>query len=491
MSTRLRQTMKDWTLRLESGRRRFLVDRRGAVAVFVALAAIPLIGFVGIGTDTARAFMVKSRLSSAVDAAGLAGGRSFFQATRDADIEMFFDVNFPAGYMGATVSGPTYTVDEVNEKIAISASATVPTAFMRLFGFETVTVSAEAEITRQMEMLDVVLAIDMSGSMDSSAGSTSRIEAARTAATTLINILFGNNGTKDLLQIGLVPWSAKVNVMRDGEAYDSTATTNLTVPSFTNPETGASQDLVYYANNSPVPLLAAPPADWEGCVYTRFIDDLDPQTDADDLFGPVSVAAADWPAWQPVGPEGEPVAGWGQCTLAVSGSECTPCLNHGITALQNAKQPILDAVSDLLYPEGTTNIPEGLGWAWRVLMPDAPFTEADPDPEYKRQQAIVLLTDGENYGGSGDGYKGTFGLGGTARPDMNARLTSLASNIKADGVLIYVIQFANDGTALQTLLKQVASGTDAPYYHYAPDDTTLQNVFYEIANHLSELRLSK
>jgi Mg-chelatase subunit ChlD len=126
-----------------------------------------------------------------------------------------------------------------------------------------------------------------------------------------------------------------------------------------------------------------------------------------------------------------------------------------------------------------------------VLTPTTPFTEAELNPEYRRQQVIVLLTDGENVGGSGDGYKGVFGLGSTAQPKMDARLRELATHIKATGVIIYVIQFANDGTALQTLLKSVASGPDAPYYHYAPDADTLQDVFHEIANHLSELRLSK
>ncbi|MBL6946980.1 MAG: pilus assembly protein, partial [Rhodospirillales bacterium] len=240
--------------------RRLFGDRRGAVAVFVAFAIVPLIGFVGIGTDSARAFMVKSRLSSAVDAAGLAGGRAFFADTRDEDIVMFFNANFPAGYMGATVNGPNFTVDETAETIEVSAAATVPTAFMRLFGFENITVSATAEITRQMEMLDVVLAIDMSGSMTSSSGSgTSRITAARDAANILVDILFGNEGTKDLLQIGLVPWNGKVNITLNGSIFDDTLTVTQAITGFTNPETGVAQNEVYYVNNSPVPLLTPPP----------------------------------------------------------------------------------------------------------------------------------------------------------------------------------------------------------------------------------------
>ncbi len=126
-----------------------------------------------------------------------------------------------------------------------------------------------------------------------------------------------------------------------------------------------------------------------------------------------------------------------------------------------------------------------------MLKPPVPFTEAVPDPEYDREQAIVLLTDGENFGGSSDGYKATFGLGSSARPAMNDRLLALANNVKADGVVIYIIQFANSGSQLQTLLQTVASGPGSPYYYFAPDAATLQQVFREVANHLSELRLSK
>lgn len=471
--------------------RSLAIDRQGAIAAFLALAIVPLIGFIGIGTDTARAYMVKSRLSTALDAAGLAGGKAFFSANRDADMTMFFNANFPVGYMGATVSGPAFVVDAANQKIELTASATVPTTFMRLFGYETIAVAASAEISRQEIMLDVVLSIDMSGSMTSSTGSTTRIAAARNAATTLVEILFGANTTNPLLKIGLVPWNSKVNVMIEGQTYDAASTLAEAVAAFTNPLTGTAQGTVYVADNTPVPLLSAPPADWKGCVYSRFIDDEDTATDADIFEGPTTTAGADWPAWEPIGPEGEPVAGYARCTLAIGYNECGACLEYGITPLQNDKQPILDAIANLLSPAGNTNIPQGLGWAWRVLTPDGPFTEADPNPPYRRQQAIVLLTDGENYGGSGDGYKGVFGLGSTARPDMDARLRLLAANIKASGVILYVIQFANSGTTLQALLKEVASGPDAPYYHNAPDAAALEAAFHEIANNLSELRLSR
>ncbi|MAN79195.1 MAG: hypothetical protein CMM77_06650 [Rhodospirillaceae bacterium] len=466
--------------------------RRGGVAVFLALAIIPIVGFVGIGTDVARAYLVKSRLSSALDAAALAGGRSFFLPTRDADIDMFFAANFPPGYLGATVTGPIKFPDVDNETLELTASAVIPTSFMRILGFEDVTVSAYSQVKRELIALDVVLAIDMSGSMSSGAiGGGSRIAAARSAAHTLIDILFGTAPDKDLLGIGLVPWNSKVNVTIDGEIYDPALTTEDPVAAFSHPVTGAAQSAVFSVNTSPVPLLNDPGPDWTGCVFQRYSDDGDDDNDGDTLLDIGRIGTKDWVAWEPIGPDGDPLPGWNECAMSVGGNECGPCLTHGITPLQHSKAVIKGKIDDLTSPQGQTNIPQGLGWAWRVLKPSAPFTEAIPDPPYRRQQAILLLTDGENVGGSGDGYKGVWGTGGTAHDEMNSRLQTLADNIKADGVIVYVIQFANNDEDLKTLLKQVASGPDAPYYHLAPGAEELQTVFREVANHLTELRLSK
>lgn len=471
--------------------RRFASARRGAIATYVAVATVPLVGFLGLAVDTTRAYLVKAQLSQALDAAGLAGGRVIFSPNLGDDIRMYFDANFPPGFMGATVNGPTWSVSPNNEVVTLSADATLPTTFLRVLGKDSVSVAAATEVTRQTTMLDVVLAIDMSGSMSQSLGGSTRIAAARNAANELVSILFGDDEEKPLLNIGLVPWNSKVRVMLNGVAFDPGATAATAVPTFTNPLTGTAQSVVYYANNSPVPLLSAPPSNWRGCVFQRYINNGITEDDADDKLADYSWGGGDWIAWQPIGPEGEPVSGWSRCTMSQNSSDCTPCLSHGITPLTHSKSTITTAINELLSPTGNTNIPQGLSWAREVLMPGAPFDEAEPNPPMRRQQAIVLLTDGENVGGWGDGYKGVWGTGSAAQDEMDDRLRAIAAAIKAQGVVIYTIQFANAGGAIQALLKEVASGPDSPYYHYAPDAATLSQVFKEVANNLSELRLSK
>lgn len=480
---------------------RFVIDTNGATAVFMAVGLFAMVGSIGIATDAARGYLVKARLSQALDASGLAGARVMFSDTRNDDINMYFDANFPPNYMDSVVAGPNIT-DISADVLHVAATATVPTTVMRIFGVTEFDVSAETEITRQTQLLDVVIAMDMSTSMvwdaNPSGGGGSRIAAARTAAKDLVDILFGSDATKDLLKIGLVPWNSKVNVMLRGTAFDPALTVTEAVPSFTNPVTGAAQSVIYKANNSPVPLLNAPPVGWAGCVYQRHHDNADTTDDADHLLGSLSYTGGDWVAWEPVTLADEP-SEYNGVTYEGTCSNCRPCLTatnglgeqiYGITPLTSTKSVIDDAIDKLEDPVGRTNIPGGLGWAWRVLVPDAPFTEADANPPGKRQQAIILLTDGQNWGGYGDGYKDVFGTAASP-PGMDDRLQALATNIKAAGIQLYVIQFFHNSGALATLLKGVASSPDAPFYHFAPDAASLQTVFKEVANHLSELRLSK
>jgi Flp pilus assembly protein TadG len=55
---------------------RLLRDQRGAVMAIVGLAIIPLFAIIGLAIDTTRAYLTKSRLWSAVDAAALAAAGS-------------------------------------------------------------------------------------------------------------------------------------------------------------------------------------------------------------------------------------------------------------------------------------------------------------------------------------------------------------------------------------------------------------------------------
>ncbi|OGP62995.1 MAG: hypothetical protein A2169_01120, partial [Deltaproteobacteria bacterium RBG_13_47_9] len=114
---------------------------------------------------------VKAKLNSAVDAAAIAGGRAVSGgdiAAREA-AETFFNANFPAGYLRARVtSGPTTEIwqDEDNRwHIRVTASAEVPTYFLRIRGNNTFVASAVSEAVKRD--LDMAFVVDNTTSMSS------------------------------------------------------------------------------------------------------------------------------------------------------------------------------------------------------------------------------------------------------------------------------------------------------------------------------------
>jgi len=207
--------------------REFLENQKGLSAVVVGMGLIPIMLGVGMAFDTTKAHLLRSELSAAVDAAALAGGRVFFDDNRDQDVVNYFEANFPPGYLDSTVTGPNIVANETAGSLQVSATATMPTTFMRLVGVDTVTVAASGTATRRAVPMDVVIAIDISGSMlsDVPGESVSRIEAARDAAEQLVNIIYGDPPSTQV-RVGVVPWAGKVNVTDLGTTYGEDADGN-------------------------------------------------------------------------------------------------------------------------------------------------------------------------------------------------------------------------------------------------------------------------
>lgn len=466
--------------------RRFLRSNSGSVYAMTAFLALPLIGLIGVGADTAQIYLVKSRLASSVDAAALAGGKLANSNRVDGTVRKYFALNFPTGYMGADLKSLNFSRDDAAETLTVAARATVKTSFMHLFGFKSVEVSAQSEVTQSIRNLNLSLSIDVSGSMGNRSGGQRKIDAARAAAKSLVSILHAATPDPQKLRIGLVPWSGKVNVSLNGTSYDPSRTRKVFVTPFVHPRTGQQQAHVWNVNSTPVPLLDKPHNKWSGCVYARYTHDNNARNDADLAPGLVRLSSGGWVGWEPIIAQHESRSRGGQCV------NCTACPTQGVTPMTADRRTIDRALDQLRSPGGHTNIAQGLLWGWRVLDSKAPFTETVGRTDSKTIQAVVLLSDGAHCGAKGDAYANVFGGCSTAaRRKMDARLRMIAANMKKRGVIIYTIQFGTDSSELRKLLSDVASSSTAPHYHYAPDSKALQTVFKEIAGSLSSLRISK
>jgi Flp pilus assembly protein TadG len=382
--------------------RRLLVEQRGAVAAILGLAIIPLFAVVGLAIDTGRGYMLRSKLSYAIDAAGLAGGRAFETDLREEDIMMFFEANFPPGYMNSELApdNPIITINDVQNTITIEATATIPTYFMKIAGVPEMTVSARTVIQRELRGMELVLVMDNTGSMRGNGG----MAAMKPAATDLIDILYGDRETVPQFWVGVVPYAANVNI---GPQHD-------------NWLTGYDPD-------------DFAPTEWKGCVEARdFPRDSNDDPPDVELWRPYRWAttlnqfANPWhdpgagsfsatnPAtwgpyipgdneWNPDGPESalrldnDYWQNWGTGPNLGCGPAITP--------LVASKATVLAAIDEMApWHRGGTMANLGLVWGWRVLSPrwrgwwdgdlpdELPLDYETPNME----KVVILLTDGNN-----------------------------------------------------------------------------------------------
>lgn len=157
-------------------------------------------------------------------------------------------------------------------------------------------------------------------------------------------------------------------------------------------------------------------------------------------------------------------------------------LNHNWSSLRSTV--------DSLVAAGATNQPLGLVWAWQALVGGGPLTAPDKDPQYKYNEAIVLLSDGLN---TRNRWKGD---GSNTSTDVDKRMydssnsgKGTCANIKAKDITIYTIQVNTGNDARSTLLQNCA--TDAGKFYYLTSASEMVTVFDEIASELASLYIAK
>ena len=147
----------------------------GFALVYMATVVTTLVLFSGLAIDSGRAYLVKTQLTKAVDGAALSAARNLNLGNPKAEAARIFKANFPPGYFGtSTAADPTAaagffqsSVDVTTgvNTVTVSASAVLPTTFMRLANFNDVTVASSGEATRRM--VDLSLVLDTSSSIGS------------------------------------------------------------------------------------------------------------------------------------------------------------------------------------------------------------------------------------------------------------------------------------------------------------------------------------
>lgn len=125
-------------------RRLFVHCDRGSIAMLFAIVLVPIVGAAGMAIDFARASHVRVLLQSATDAAALSAAKSSIAtANKSAVASSVFTANVNNGGLA---SGTTASVAVSNDKVIVSASVNVPTTFVKVLGFNSLTVNTTSSV---------------------------------------------------------------------------------------------------------------------------------------------------------------------------------------------------------------------------------------------------------------------------------------------------------------------------------------------------------
>jgi Flp pilus assembly protein TadG len=193
-------------------------DTRGNALMLMAFAMFPLLAAIGCGVDSARAYMTRTKLQQAVDAAALAGRRAMTGDDIESakpEVNSYMAFNFPNGIYGSAPATITTTKPDVGA-VKVLAQTSVPTSVMAMFGFKKIDISAAGTAVQTFKNVDVLLVLDTTGSMNDSLGGVRKIDALKSAVKALYQQLapaqamLKQKGLR--MRFGILPYAATVNV---------------------------------------------------------------------------------------------------------------------------------------------------------------------------------------------------------------------------------------------------------------------------------------
>ncbi len=499
--------------------KKFFGCSAGGVANIFAITVMPLSLLVGGSIELTNMELSKRQLSSALDAAVLAVAREITEDQEEANA---------LGYAFLQASLPEDLKDRITEynfqitdaDVTGSASLSVQhVIFSQLPGIDTV--SAHAEALREAKYVEVALVLDNTGSMGGS-----KISSLRSAAHSLVDILFGDQTYPEYLKVGVVPYVATVNIKN--EHFSETWMDVYALNSRHGENFDESEGSVNHFT-----LFNQMVVEWKGCVESRpsgydVTDDAPTTTDVETLFVPYL-----WPDEPPhegndhdydnnyiyddgLDEDATPAERQANAAKYVGGVNTydeTPSNTSGpnkscpepLTALTNDRSRVESAIDAMdTWNDGGTNGAVGLKWGWAVLSPGEPFSQGAAYDDDETRKVLVMMTDGENqiWGGwdnhnkshyNSYGYLGLEHLGtsskNSAKAEINDRMLTLCDNIKAQGIQIYTITFRVNSSALQDTYEACAS--DPSMYFNSPSDNELKSNFKVIARKIANLRLTR
>jgi Flp pilus assembly protein TadG len=421
--------------------RRFLRDKRGAIAPLLALMLIPLTAAVGCAIDFSRINAARTTMQTALDSTALILSKTASSQTStqlQTSASAYFNALLTSKDLVQPVVSATYTTT-AGSKIVLNATANVKTDIMSIFGYDQVTIKATSTSEWGNTRLRVALVLDNTGSMSQD----SKMDALKTAAQNLLTQLQKAASSPEDVYVSIVPFNKDVNL--DPANYaQSWLRWDLWDAQNGSCAGGRGHDQSKCQSNGGT-WTPADHGTWNGCV-----------TDRDQNYDTTNDAPL-------AGSTLYPTEQYSSCPVSTMGlSNDWTALAAKITAMQ---------------PQGNTNQAIGLQLGWQTLT-QSPFTVPAEDPNYNYKNVIILLTDGLN---TQDRWYSSASL-------IDAREQTTCDNIKAADITIYTVQVNTGGDPTSTLLQNCASSSNK--FFLLTSASEIVTTFDQIGTALTNLRLA-
>ncbi|WP_373354407.1 pilus assembly protein TadG-related protein [Pseudoroseicyclus sp. CXY001] len=347
---------------------RFHRAEDGSMIIFSLFIILMMLIVGGVAVDVMRAEAHRQRLQTLVDRATLAAAD--LNQTLDPE-EVVRDYFTRAGLLEDLVSVDVSSAFNRRE-VTVLARTNVPTTLTQLVGIEEFNVPAVATATESVTDLEILLVLDVSGSM----GDYNKLEDLKDAAQEFVNTIFDTD-TEGRVSMGMVPFNGQVNLGRrffeqyNTHDYGGVAENYcIDLP----PEAYASLDL---STDLPMPA-------------TGFYDSYSTTYTYDNYYSPSDN--------RPRNDRGYYTNSW-----------CPPMTENQVLVPSDDRQELLDAIENL-HAIGATSINAGMRWGMELMDPGsaAMITELNGGTvagqirplAYDAPDAgkiVVLMTDGEHF----------------------------------------------------------------------------------------------
>lgn len=215
--------------------RAFARDRHGGAAPMLALAALPLFGFVGAAVDFSRAASARTAMQAALDAAALLmvkAAQNADPAQLQSNASNYFNANFQNAEVANIQTAVQASSTSGGYLVNMTATGSINTRFMGIMGFPSLNLAARVKAASNSDGLGCVLALDPHAS--------GAVTAQGSAVTALKGCsLYDNSDSSTAMTVG---GTASITALSVGVVGNLTGASNITVSDAIRTGVGAVAD---------------------------------------------------------------------------------------------------------------------------------------------------------------------------------------------------------------------------------------------------------